>query len=62
MASTFLYVRQQANGLAISAYLADEGQFVVEIVPGEPFGGRIFEEWERIANNQGYISADWLDV
>lgn len=62
MASTFLYVEQHENGLAISADLPGEGRFVVEIIPGEPFGGRIFEEWESIASSQGYISADWLEV
>ena len=34
----------------------------VEIHPGEIFGGHTYEDWYRVGNGPGFVSADWLDV
>ena len=56
-----LTVRRHSNGLEVMAHLED-GCFVVMLEPGETFGGRIFEEWQRVADSQGVVSSAWLVV
>ncbi len=56
-----LTVRRHHIGLEVVSDLED-GRFAVHLAPGEEFGGRMFEEWMRVADSHGTVSSDWLDV
>jgi len=59
-----LHVTPCRRGLMLRAEFprcdAAAGDFFIELLPGESFGGHDFEECEEIALGRGYVDADWL--
>jgi len=54
-----LKVRRHPAGVELAAHLED-GPFALVLAPGDDFGGRLFEEWMRVADECGSVTSDWL--
>lgn len=62
MDSQYLTVKrkQQPNGLEITAVNVDGTvAATVELEPWAAVGGRIYEEWEKVADSGGVAPGDW---